>query len=214
MQIDKKLVIVGDGFCGKTCLLTTFVDGKFPTVYIPTVFEESSKLITVAQGDRTYDINLSLWDTAGQEDFDRLRPLAYPDSDIILLCFSIDSDDTLKNASDRWFMEIRQHVSQVPIILVGCKKDMRNQDGPTSNFVSPQQGADVARKLGAIAYLECSALTNEGVQQVFETAAAATLGSFAQQPQKKPIADRPAPSNTHAAPEQKDGGCCSSCTIV
>ncbi|ODV59300.1 Rho family protein [Ascoidea rubescens DSM 1968] len=216
MQIDKKLVIVGDGFCGKTCLLTTFVEGKFPKEYIPTVFEESSKIIQVEQNDRTYEINLSLWDTAGQEDFDRLRPLAYPDSDVILLCFSIDSDDTLRNASERWFVEIRQHVSQVPIILVGCKKDVRESgsDLPPSSFVSSEQGANVARQLGAVAYLECSALTNSGVQQVFQTAAAVTLGSFNQnQPNPNYTNTNNNNANNAQRTEDSDLGCCGGCTI-
>ncbi|XP_048520773.1 ras-like GTP-binding protein RhoL isoform X2 [Dendroctonus ponderosae] len=69
-----KITAVGDGIVGKTCLLTTYVTGEFPQAYIPTVFEHYGQQITVDDVD--YDI--TLWDTAGQEDYERLRPLSYP----------------------------------------------------------------------------------------------------------------------------------------
>ncbi|VDP97044.1 unnamed protein product [Trichobilharzia regenti] len=84
--IRKKLVIVGDGACGKTCLLIVFSKDQFPEVYVPTVFENYVADIEV-DGKQ---VELALWDTAGQEDYDRLRPLSYPDTDVILMCFSID----------------------------------------------------------------------------------------------------------------------------
>uniref|UniRef100_A0A8P4FX20 Ras homolog family, member Ab n=1 Tax=Dicentrarchus labrax TaxID=13489 RepID=A0A8P4FX20_DICLA len=87
--IRKKLVIVGDGACGKTCLLIVFSKDQFPEVYVPTVFENYVADIEV-DGKQ---VELALWDTAGQEDYDRLRPLSYPDTDVILMCFSIDSPD-------------------------------------------------------------------------------------------------------------------------
>ena len=85
--IRKKLVIVGDGACGKTCLLIVFSKDQFPEVYVPTVFENYVADIEVDNKQ----VELALWDTAGQEDYDRLRPLSYPDTDVILMCFSIDS---------------------------------------------------------------------------------------------------------------------------
>merc|ERR1712227_995214 len=91
--IRKKLVIVGDGACGKTCLLIVFSKDQFPEVYVPTVFENYVADIEV-DGKQ---VELALWDTAGQEDYDRLRPLSYPDTDVILMCFSIDSHDSLQN---------------------------------------------------------------------------------------------------------------------
>uniref|UniRef100_A0A914S5B8 Uncharacterized protein n=1 Tax=Parascaris equorum TaxID=6256 RepID=A0A914S5B8_PAREQ len=115
--IRKKLVIVGDGACGKTCLLIVFSKDQFPDVYVPTVFENYVADI---------EVELALWDTAGQEDYDRLRPLSYPDTDVILMCFSIDSPDSLENIPEKWTPEVRHFCPNVPIILVGNKKDLRN----------------------------------------------------------------------------------------
>jgi len=120
--IRKKLVIVGDGACGKTCCLITFSKDQFPEVYVPTVFENYVADIEV-DGKQ---VELALWDTAGQEDYDRLRPLSYPDTDVILMCFSIDSPDSLENIPEKWTPEVRHFCPNVPIILVGNKKDLRN----------------------------------------------------------------------------------------
>ena len=95
--IRKKLVIVGDGACGKTCLLIVFSKDQFPEVYVPTVFENYVADIEV---DGKH-VELALWDTAGQEDYDRLRPLSYPDTDVILMCFSIDR---LVDIANKWHM--------------------------------------------------------------------------------------------------------------
>ena len=114
----KKLVIVGDGACGKSCLLIVFSKDEFPQDYVPTVFDTHVADIEV---DGKH-VELVLWDTAGQEDYDRLRPLSYPDTDVIVMCFSIDAPDTLENIPEKWTPEIRHFCPTVPIILVGNKK--------------------------------------------------------------------------------------------
>ncbi|XP_046355421.1 ras-like GTP-binding protein RHO [Haliotis cracherodii] len=176
--IRKKLVIVGDGACGKTCLLIVFSKDQFPEVYVPTVFENYVADIEV-DGKQ---VELALWDTAGQEDYDRLRPLSYPDTDVILMCFSIDSPDSLENIPEKWTPEVKHFCPNVPIILVGNKKDLRNDDNTRRELskmkqepVKTEEGRAMAEKIGAFAYLECSAKTKEGVREVFETATRAAL---------------------------------------
>jgi Ras family protein A len=176
--LRKKLVIVGDGACGKTCLLIVFSKDQFPEVYVPTVFENYVADIEV-DGKQ---VELALWDTAGQEDYDRLRPLSYPDTDVILMCFSIDSPDSLENIPEKWTPEVRHFCPNVPIILVGNKKDLRHDETTKRELmkmkqepVRPEEGKGVAEKISAFAYLECSAKTKDGVRQVFETATRAAL---------------------------------------
>ncbi|KAI8058408.1 GTP-binding protein rhoA [Syncephalis plumigaleata] len=177
-EIRRKLVIVGDGACGKTCLLIVFSKGTFPEVYVPTVFE--NYVATVQVDDKP--VELALWDTAGQEDYDRLRPLSYPDSHVILICFSVDQPDSLENVQEKWISEVLHFCKGLPILLVACKKDLRHDPKIVENLrrhnqlpVSTADGQAVATKIGAYKYLECSARTGEGVQEVFEHATRAAL---------------------------------------
>ncbi|XP_054168853.1 ras-related protein ced-10-like [Oppia nitens] len=117
-----KVVVVGDGTVGKTCLLISYTSGKFPTgEYIPTVFENYAESL-VCDG---VTVNLTLWDTAGQEDYERLRPLSYPGADIFLLCFCVDNIHSYQNMLSKWQPEIKHHCPKTPYILVGTKTDLR-----------------------------------------------------------------------------------------
>ncbi|XP_042670076.1 rho-related GTP-binding protein RhoD isoform X2 [Centrocercus urophasianus] len=88
-----KAVVVGDGGCGKTSLLMVFARGDFPKVYVPTVFEKYTASFRI----RGKPAKIHLWDTAGQEDYDRLRPLSYSDTNVVLICFDVTSRSSYDN---------------------------------------------------------------------------------------------------------------------
>lgn len=159
-------------------ITSVFSKGTFPEVYVPTVFEN---YVADVEVDGKH-VELALWDTAGQEDYDRLRPLSYPDSHVILICFAVDSPDSLDNVQEKWISEVLHFCQGLPIILVGCKKDLRFDQKTIEELhktsqkpVTPEQAEDVRKKIGAQKYLECSAKTNEGVREVFEHATRAAL---------------------------------------
>ncbi|KAJ1898434.1 GTP-binding protein Rho1 [Kickxella alabastrina] len=178
-----KAVIIGDGACGKTCLLHVFRVGEFPqdNRYIPTIFETWVADVEVAGRP----VELALWDTAGQEEFDRLRFLCYPDADIVIICFSVDSPDSLINVMDKWHLEAVDNSPRASIILVGLKLDLRTDAvvirelsayGQTP--VSFQEGETVAKNIGAISYIECSSILNINVIDVFVIAARCALNNI------------------------------------
>ncbi|XP_077177053.1 rho-related GTP-binding protein RhoD [Paroedura picta] len=165
-----KVVIVGDGGCGKTSLLMVFAKGEFPKVYIPTVFEKFSAPFLFSGKQ----VVISLWDTAGQEDYDRLRPLSYSGAHAIIMCYDVTNLISFNNILTKWYPEVTHFCRGIPILLVGCKTDLRkdkvllrklhqNQQEP----ITYQKGENLARRLRATAYLECSARFQENISDIF-----------------------------------------------
>jgi len=116
----------------------------------------------------------------GQEDYDRLRPLSYPQTDVFLICFSITSPASYENVRTKWVPEVRHHCPGVPYLIVGTQVDLRNEDQVIKKLqrqnqspVASEEGEKLARDLGAIKYVECSALTQKGLKNVFDE-----VGSF------------------------------------
>ncbi|GAB4852605.1 Rac-like GTP-binding protein arac7 [Ancistrocladus abbreviatus] len=188
MSVSKfiKCVTVGDGAVGKTCMLICYTSNKFPTDYIPTVFDNFSANVAV---DGSI-VNLGLWDTAGQEDYSRLRPLSYRGADIFVLAFSLISRASYENVLKKWMPELRRFAPNVPIVLVGTKLDLREERGYAdvtgSNIITSAQGEELRKQIGAAAYIECSSKTQQNVKAVFDTAIKVVL----QPPRRKEVKAR------------------------
>jgi len=166
-----KCVCVGDGAVGKTCMLMSYSMDAFPDDYVPTVFENYTAMCVV-DGQ---PLSLGLWDTAGQEDYDTLRPLSYPCTDVFLVCYSITSTASLRNAKYKWVQEIRFHCPNTPFILVGTKSDLRKEKN--AKFVDFEDAKEMGAELGASRVMECSAKTQSGLAKVFDEVLKAGLSA-------------------------------------
>jgi small GTP-binding protein len=131
-------------------------------------------------GDEPY--TLGLFDTAGQEDYDRLRPLSYPQTDVFLVCFSVTSPASFENVREKWFPEVHHHCPGVPCLIVGTQVDLREDTSVKDKLakqrmapVKREDGEKMARELGAVKYVECSALTQYKLKDVFDEVRPATI---------------------------------------
>jgi len=173
MGRDIKIMVVGDTSVGKTCLLISYTSNSFPGEYVPTVFDNYSACAVVDD----VPANLGLWDTAGSAEFEQLRPLSYPGTDVFIICFSIFQPQSFRNVYEQWYKEITQHCPNVPIVLVGTKADLRNVKSMVEELkknneepITIAQGEHMAQEIGAMKYIECSAKTQLNLSSVFEEA--------------------------------------------
>jgi len=169
-----KLVVTGDGTVGKTCMLVAYITGAFPADYHPTVFDTRS-VRTDIDGIAT---NLELWDTAGHEGYDRLRPFSYPETDIFFICYSCCSRASFDNVRSKWIPEIQHHAPSIPIILVSTKSDLRKCEetrrklkAKGEDYVEIDEAREIMNEYeDVVAVLENSAWTQEGLKESFELA--------------------------------------------
>ncbi|KAI4329566.1 hypothetical protein MLD38_027940 [Melastoma candidum] len=186
-----KCVTVGDGAVGKTCMLICYTSNKFPTDYIPTVFDNFSANVVI----EGITVNLGLWDTAGQEDYNRLRPLSYRAADVFVVAFSLVSRASYENVLKKWIPELQHHAPGIPLVLVGTKMDLRDDKFYMANHpglipVTTVQGEELRKQIGAAFYIECSSKTQQNVKAVFDAAIKVVIKPPQKQERKKRKARR------------------------
>jgi len=185
--IDLKFVVVGDGAVGKTCLLQAFSKGDVSKDHVPTIFENSQKEYT----HKNQKYNLDLWDTAGQENFDRLRPLSYKGVDCFLLCFDVSNATSLDNVRFKWIDEVNKAIKESDpndakgkLMLVGTKCDMRGKKKSektkdlkeVTNEQIRKQREQIGRLINEsnwedkVPYVETSAWERIRIDEVFQAA--------------------------------------------
>ena len=166
-----KIVVVGDGYIGKTSVLIKYTTGSFPSHSTGTVFDNYSKNVIV-DGQ---PFNVGFWDTAGIEDFDRLRPLSYPQTDIFIVCFAVNAwlSHSLENVSFKWLPEVKAHCPRACLFLIGLQTDRRNDEKDIERFrqqdISYKEAASFAKREGFLKYFETSALcdSQESINKIF-----------------------------------------------
>jgi len=178
-MFNMKCVTIGDGNVGKTSALISFATNNFPEDYCPTVFDNYCVHLS-------YDgkpVALGLWDTAGQEEYDRLRPLSYPGTDVFLMCFSVMNRNSFDNVKHRWIPEVRHFAPNEKIFIVGTKIDMREDQNVVNQLystygdkpVSYEEGLEYAKEMGAFRYMEISAKTQRGLKALFDEVIKSTM---------------------------------------
>jgi len=168
-----KCVFIGDGAVGKTSLIISYTTNGYPNEYVPTAIDTYHVVVHVDGQPLT----LELCDTPGQDDFDTLRPLVYPQTDVFMLCFSVVMPSTFQNVREKWIPEIRSQSLTVPIVLVGTQSDLREDAktlvGLRNSKEQPIQEAEarkLAQTLGCESYVESSSLTQKNLKEVFDNA--------------------------------------------
>ena len=156
---------------GKTSLGMVLCGRQFPYEYIPTVFDNT--VLSHTFNDRP--VTVHLWDTAGPEDYDRLRPLSYPNTNLFLIMFSMVYPSSLDNVSKKWVPEVKLHCPNTPILLVGTKQDLvgdgkiiRKLEQMGQHVVTREEAEQKARECGCVSFVETSAMSGVGVVGLVE----------------------------------------------
>ncbi|KAL9647913.1 hypothetical protein ABK040_008184 [Willaertia magna] len=211
---DVKIVIVGDGAVGKTNFLLSGVNHIFPEDYNPTVVDNFTSETTYK--DKT--VGLVLWDTAGQEDFDELRPLSYPDTHVFLLGVDISNPTSLENIEHKWIKEVRHYCPTTPVVLVALKGDLRKDEQRKKDLaqkgielITEEQLKTVQQRIGAVCVRETSAKLHQGIEEVFQLCAQIKLDPESVGIKKENhSSDKNQNNNNNKHKEEKDekkGGC-------
>lgn len=146
----------------------TYANKSFPGDYIPTVGSYGGEEVQLSVDGKPYV--LRLWDTLGQSDYDNLRPLCYPQTDVFLLCFDLNKLSSFQSVKDKWYPELKYHCPNTSIVLVGTKLDLKDDRNVTHD-----QGLQMQHDIKATTYVECSAQIQMNVDAVFEEAVRASL---------------------------------------
>jgi small GTP-binding protein len=132
----------------------------FPQRYVPTIFESSCPIVEL-DGVR---YRLQLWDTQGDREYDRLRPLCYVRAQAILLCFALDNRQSLRNLSERWLAELRHYCPKARIVLIGTKSDTRQLGNP--DHVTDEEARQFLDAHNCAAFIPCSAKDNKEIDRI------------------------------------------------
>lgn len=158
---EVKIVVVGDGCCEKKPVLEVLNNRPYFERCDYSCWDNYSQDVNIDNIPYRFHI----WDTAGQDEFDRIRPLSYSGADAILLCFSLDSKSSLYNLSEKWIGELNHHCPKAKIILIGTKSDLRITGN--KNHITDQEANQFLTENNCSAFIPCSAKTGEGINEIF-----------------------------------------------
>jgi small GTP-binding protein len=161
-----KVIVIGEGGVGKTCLVRKYVDDVFAQDMKMTIgVDLSVKRISDGGGEKI----LQIWDLGGQPHFKEVADIYFRGAKGILAVYDVTRRASMDRLVD-WIERVQTILGRIPMVVVANKIDLRNP-GEGINGVENEEGAEFASKYGA-PYVEASAKDNLGVDEAFRTLAA------------------------------------------
>ncbi|EAX92667.1 small GTP-binding protein, putative [Trichomonas vaginalis G3] len=166
--VEVKAILIGDANVGKTCIATKYVNGSFTDKIEPTV---GAAYFTKDVVQNNVNIQLNIWDTAGQESYRYLVPMYYRNAQIAIVVYDVTSEHTFKDVNG-WIEDVKRNVGdQIIVIVCANKVDAENR------AVTEFDGQDFA-KLNNFIYAETSAVTGQGIDKLFQVSLAEYMKQY------------------------------------
>jgi small GTP-binding protein len=192
MPTTYKAVLVGDSGVGKTCIFQRFEQNTFSPNHIPTV---GGAYARIDLGSSAPGAAVGLWDTAGQDRFRNIVPMYFQRASVVMIIFDIAVETSFDNI-EMWLNMAKQHSPPSTVyLLIGNKSDLHE-----GRVISLNSGQEKAQAIGALAYIETSALTGDGCDLLL-----AELVRFAQSSPPVPDELDPVVAAPHESQERR---CC------
>src|SRR3990167_42206 len=167
-----RALVVGEKGVGKTALLITFTENRFPWEYVPPSLDN----YTTGFEAKGLFFNLALWElrVGPNSHYARLKKMSYPETDVFIACFSI-SDRTSFGKVKWWVEEARAYCPEAKVFVVLTKLDLRDDPATIEQMkelgetlISEEEGRELATEIGADKYMECSSIQNANLRELFE----------------------------------------------
>ncbi|KAJ5076569.1 rho-related gtp-binding protein rhog [Anaeramoeba ignava] len=179
---NNKVVFIGNDGIGKTSLIATYHDKKIPEKYVPTVYDNAKKIFQ----NEDKEIEIQFWDTARYHGYDRFLPLFLSQSNLTVICFAINDYESFENIENYWILQVDHFTPNSKRILIGTKIDLRNKlKEENKKFVTKEEGIELAKKINAIKYFECSSLNQKGIETIFNEIVLICIGKYKEINQEK-----------------------------
>ena len=185
-----RCTLIGDERVGKTSILLSYQADTYPSEYVKTEFDSYSKRTKY----KDLSINLLLYDVGGQADLESFEKLDRLQTDVFLLCFSVDDRTSFENVSTKWLEMVKRcwlspedgqakksnrmsesDLMNPIVLLVGCKTDrktdksviMKHSELVARPLVTSKEAVTLSKSIEAYKYMECSSRNGTGVVQIF-----------------------------------------------